>query len=230
MMKYLVSIIILIAFACTTKPKDKPTKFPTAADVKTALKDMLRSAQVYRAQIPAVRQKYNGLKSLEEEGLWKKQAAVDSMNMDKIEDIIAHYGYPGKALVGDSLKTIAASVILQNPKRQAPYVGLIWKAAKAGDIPKSDAAFLEDRVLMFSGKKQKYGTSMKFDTVSLDPNTKFAVTKLRVWPIERPEKVDSLRFTIGLYPLMRQCEIMNIDVSTIQGYKFNAAAPLIQSK
>ncbi len=220
MLKYLSSIFFIVCISCTTE-KENASKYPTVADVKIALKDIYTSAQTYRSQIPNIRKKYNNLKSLEEQVLWQKQTLIDSINMDKVEEIIAQYGYPGKELVGDSLKQIAASIIMQNPKRQAPYVDLIWKAAKSGNIKLMDAAFLEDRVLMFSGKNQKYGTSMKYDTLSIDQNTKFAVTKLRVWPIERPEKVDSLRFSVGLYPLSKQCEMMNIDVNTVKGYKFS---------
>ncbi|HMG15177.1 MAG TPA: DUF6624 domain-containing protein [Saprospiraceae bacterium] len=226
MLKYLFGVLLIVFISCNTQ-KEKTSNIPTVVDVKLALKDIYKSAQKYRSQIPEVRKKYNNLKSLEEQELWKKQTIIDSINMDKVEEIIAKYGYPGKELVGDSLKQVAASVIMQNPKRQALYVDLIWHAAKSGNIKLMDAAFLEDRVLMFGGKNQKYGTSMKYDTISIDKNTKFAVTKLKVWPIDRPDKVDSLRFTIGLYPLFKQCEMMNIDIKTVKGYNFR---PMLKLK
>jgi hypothetical protein len=48
---------------------------------------------------------------------------------------------------------------------------------------------MEDRLLMWKGLKQIYGTQA---TTSLRANK-----ELVIWPIEDPDKVDSLRFNVG---------------------------------
>lgn len=199
--------------------KEKPVQIPVA-EIKAQLKEIWNTDQLYRRQAADLRKHNNNIRTPEEAVLWQEQQKLDSVNMDKLEKIIAKYGYPGKNIVGDSLKQIAAFVIMHNPKRQAPYVGMMWKVAQEGNITLFDAASLEDRVLMFSGKKQKYGTQMKYDTISINKETGAIKTKLRIWPIEQPKKVDSLRFRIGLYPVQRQCDLMGIDVNTVEGYSF----------
>ena len=54
-----------------------------------------------------------------------------------------------------------------------------------------ELAMLEDRTLVFSGKKQKFGTQFDWD----------ANGELNPYPIEDEEKVDSQRAEVGLPPL-----------------------------
>jgi hypothetical protein len=199
--------------------KEVKSKYMSSDELQKILKEIWKSDQSYRILAGQMRQANNGVRTPSEADLWKKQTVIDSVNMNKVESIISSIGYPTKAMVGDSLKHVVAYIIMHNPKRQAKYVDLVWNAARNGDIKLLEAATLEDRVLMFSGRNQKFGTQMKYDTISTDHSTGNIVTKLRIWPIENPKIVDSLRNLIGLYPLSRQCELMNLDCGTIKGYK-----------
>lgn len=209
-------------FAChSDSNSDQRTKkkYLSSAELKTQLTQISLDDQSYRILASKMRQANKGVRTPEEGQFWAKQTILDSINMDKVEAIIAEVGYPGSNMVGDTLKHVVASVIMHNPKRQAKYVTLIWRAATVGDVQPLEAATLEDRVLMFSGKNQKYGTQMKYDTIQIDHSTGNIITKLRIWPIENLDVVDSLRTTIGLYPVSRQCELMHIDLGEIKGYK-----------
>lgn len=218
---YLFLLIVFISFISCHSDSDQRTqkKYLSSAELKSQLTQISLDDQSYRIMASQMRQANKGVRTPEEGQFWAKQTILDSINMDKVEAIIAEVGYPGSNMVGDTLKHVAASVIMHNPKRQAKYVTLIWRAATVGDVQPLEAATLEDRVLMFSGKNQKYGTQMKYDTIQIDHSTGSIVTKLRIWPIENLKIVDSLRTTIGLYPVSRQCELMRIDIGELKGYK-----------
>ena len=62
--------------------------------------------------------------------------------------------------------------------------------SKKGEANIRHAAMMEDRLLMWKGLKQKYGTQ----AMSM-PETG---NKMIIWPIEHPDKIDSLRRTIGI--------------------------------
>lgn len=207
----------LILLACNPDQEAKK-QYLSSQEVKSMLQNIWKTDQSYRLLAAQMRKSNNGVRTPAEGELWAKQTIVDSMNMNAIESIIEKVGYPTRTMVGDTLKHVAAYVIMHNPKRQAKYVDLIWKAARAGDIKLLDAATLEDRVRMFAGQSQKYGTQMKYDTINIDHKTGNITTKLRIWPVENPKIIDSLRASIGLYSLGRQCELMNLDCGAIKGY------------
>lgn len=219
-LQVLLTVSALLLFLISCHPDQEAKKqYLSSHEIKTRLLKIWQDDQLYRQRAGQLRKDNNGVRTPEEGELWAKQTLLDSINMDEIESIISKVGYPTKTMVGDSLKHVAALVIMHNPKRQAKYVEIIWNAARTGDILLTDAATLEDRVLMFSGKNQKYGTQMKYDTLNIDKQTGTVNTKLRIWPIENAAIVDSLRATIGLYPLSRQCELMQLDCNKIKGYK-----------
>ena len=216
-------LLLIIAggsFLITSCHPDQEAKkqYLSSQEIQAQLKKIWHDDQIYRARAGQLRQENKGVRTPEEGELWAKQTILDSINMNLVEAIIEKVGYPTKTMVGDSLKHVAALVIMHNPKRQSKYVNTIWSAARNGDILLTDAATLEDRVLMFAGKNQKYGTQMKYDTISIDKKSGTVNTQLRIWPIENAKIVDSLRASIGLYPLSRQCEMMNLDCSKVKGY------------
>lgn len=69
------------------------------------------------------------------------------------------------------------------------YFPQLDSLARINEANKTDAAMMEDRLLVNKGLKQKYGTqatkSLRLDKVMV------------IWPIEEPAKVDSLRKQAG---------------------------------
>lgn len=124
----------------------------------------------------------------------EKQAEIDHQNLARLEEIIQLHGWPGKSLVGTK-GSIAAFLILQHSEQatQEKYLALFKEAANKGEARKSDAAMLEDRVLMRQGKKQIYGTQLQSNAES---NGKFFL-----FPVEDELHVDQRRTSVGLPPL-----------------------------
>ena len=59
---------------------------------------------------------------------------------------------------------------------------MLKEALRKGEADRDDAAMLEDRILMWEGKKQIYGTQLSFNQVT---------KKLEFWPTADEEGVDS---------------------------------------
>ena len=112
---------------------------------------------------------------------------LDGENIKRVEEIIAKYGYPGKALVGTP-ENRAAWIVIQHSSPQViqKYLPMLREAVKNGDLDRQSLAITEDRNLMYQGKKQIY--SSQFFEVNGKP---------AFWPIKNPEKVNELRKEAG---------------------------------
>lgn len=129
-----------------------------------------------------------GFKAAEYNGdLAEMQRVIDSMNMIFIETIFAKNGYPGKSVVGEPTHTVAFEVLQNNPDKIETYLPLIKKAAKAGELPKTMAALMEDQYLMNNGAPQLYGTQGSFS----EELGNF------IWPITKADKVNERREKAG---------------------------------
>ncbi len=125
---------------------------------------------------------------------WGQTAPVKEANATWLKGIIAEKGWPGIARVDrDGAK--AAWVIVQHadhdPAFQAQALGLMQKAAEAGDADAADVALLTDRVLLAQGKSQRYGTQFG--------DAADGAMELR--PTEDMETLDARRRAVGLQPL-----------------------------
>jgi hypothetical protein len=135
---------------------------------------------------------------------------TDSLNIIRIDQIIAKYGYPGLTLVGKETNE-AAFFIIQHSKKIDTYLSVIKKAAKTGELAFMRYAMMLDRSLMFNDKPQVYGTQGKGLTV-VDKNTGEKKFIQFIWPIEKPEKVNQRRKKAGIKKTVEQgAEEMGID-------------------
>ena len=117
---------------------------------------------------------------------------VDAENMVIVENVLKG-GLPAN-LTPESYKTIWIVIDHQSLENQEKYLPLIEQMALDGRIGADEYATLFDRVAMKNERPQRFGTQSiqfgEFDNMSLC-----------LWPVESPEKVDSLRTTVGLSPL-----------------------------
>ncbi len=175
--------------------KQETARIAYESTINVPLRDelalMFENDQKYRKQMRDVEKEF-GWESDEMKELWNKQGEVDSLNMLRLEEIIAVHGYPGKDLVGANTAR-AGFFIIQHAdlKYQEKYLPLLKKAADNGDIRKSTLALLIDRVRMRNGETQLYGTQIK----------KNEEGEYYVHDIEDPENIDKLRAEVGLGPL-----------------------------
>jgi hypothetical protein len=123
---------------------------------------------------------------------WKQ---TDSVNLVAAREIVKKYGFPGYALVGKDGSNMFWAIV-QHCDDDLPFqkkVSLMMDAqVKRHNASAGENALLKDRILVSSGKKQLYGTQVRYtkETNSSEP-----------FPIEDPENVDKRRKAVGLSPL-----------------------------
>lgn len=125
---------------------------------------------------------------------WQLVAEHDSLNMQKIENIISKYGYPGKTLVGEPTNQ-AAWYVIQHSTRIGKYLPLIKEAGKNKEIPFTWVAMMEDRYLMNENKEQIYGTQGKGE-ITKDKDGKQIFISF-VWPVKDLKNVNKRRKEAG---------------------------------
>nr|WP_315255582.1 DUF6624 domain-containing protein [uncultured Flavobacterium sp.] len=119
----------------------------------------------------------------------------DSINLIRIEEIIAKYGYPGKKLVGEPTNE-AAWYVIQHSKKIANYFPMIQEAGSSNEISFVKVAMMHDRMLMEEGKEQLYGTQVAGENI-LNATTGKEEFWYYVWPVQHPESVNELRKESG---------------------------------
>jgi hypothetical protein len=123
----------------------------------------------------------------------------DSRREARLKAIVAAEGWPSTALVGrDGVE--AAWLLLQHATDaawQAQMLPVLERAAEAGDVRRQDVALLTDRVLVRSGRAQRYGNS--FSIIG---------GRLIADPIEDEGNVDARRAAVGLPPMAEYAKLL----------------------
>lgn len=152
-----------------------------AKDLGGKADSLSRALNVPREQLP--------------EYLGREMRRVDSINLRRIEQIIGQYGYPGKTLVGEPTH-VAAFYIIQHSPKIKQYIPLIEAAARKGELPFYEYAKMQDRMLMYEGKEQIYGTQARnFGKMTKDGQLQ--QSPMFVWPIKDPKNVNRRRKEAG---------------------------------
>lgn len=128
------------------------------------------------------------------EGYHPRIAALHEKNALRLEAIIAQLGWPTELVVGEPAARAAwlvAQHAISRPEFQRACLALLAEAARGHRVPLWQPAMLEDRIRMFEGRPQLYGTQLQPD----------AHGNLRPYAIENPESVEERRRAVGLEPL-----------------------------
>jgi hypothetical protein len=127
-------------------------------------------------------------------GYAEEMRRIHDRNNARMREIIEQYGWAGRSLVGED-GCEAGWLIVQHavlePDFQRQCLSLLEKAVAAGEAPGWQLAYLTDRVLMFEGKEQIYGTQYLPTEGG----------KSVVYKIADPESVDARRRMVGLCSL-----------------------------
>jgi hypothetical protein len=126
-------------------------------------------------------------------GYHPRMAAVHASNAQALESEL-EAGWPGKERVGDDGAEAAWRIVQHSialPVFQRKCLALIDDAISRGDGPAWQSAFLLDRIRMFEGRPQVFGTQFDWDENG-------AMSPL---PIEDAENVDARRKAVGMQPL-----------------------------
>lgn len=128
------------------------------------------------------------------DGYHPRMEAVHRRNAERLSALLGTDGWPGTSRVGDD-GAEAAWLIAQHaigePELQRRCLHLLEDAAARGEVPAWQAAMLDDRIRMFEGRPQRYGTQLVPD--------EFGVPQ--PYTIEDPEHVEDRRRAVGLEPL-----------------------------
>ncbi|QNK61489.1 hypothetical protein H7F33_13055 [Pedobacter sp. PAMC26386] len=145
--------------------------------------------QKYRQQVEGTFLKY-GFKSKEIKELASQMNHMDSLNLVKVQTILAQYGWLSPSLIGQDGNSALFLVIQHaDAKTRLKYLPMIRLAVQNKAARASDLAAMEDRILTNQGKKQIYGAS-----ISLNRET----GKYSLDPLEDPGHVDERRAKVGL--------------------------------
>ena len=111
----------------------------------------------------------------------------------RLRQMIAVFGWPGIALVGEKGAQAAWKIALHSisePDFMRQCRGLIDTASQNGDAPRWQFAFIDDRIRVYEGKPQRYGTQLRPGPQGLEPH-----------PLENESRINSMRMQVGLPPL-----------------------------
>jgi DNA-binding response OmpR family regulator len=165
----------------------------TEADaLKQALAQIEQRDQQIRTVILAV-----GMDLQEATPLFQQMRQTGSVNQVNVRHLLATYGWPARSQVGEAgARTIF--LVVQHSDRAfiAQQLPALRRLVKRGEANPTYAALMEDRLRIFSGRKQRYGTQTA-DWVRHDGT-------LVIWPIQRPAQVNQRRQRFGFATTVEQ--------------------------
>lgn len=172
---------------------------PSPADVREELLSLASEDMRVREELAADGSLYEGYPPRMEE--------VHRRNAKRLREIMKQVGWPGVSLVGEDGER-AAWLILQHaigePAFQRRGLVLLKGGAERGEVPLMQVAMLEDRIRMFEGRGQRYGTQFDWDEHG-------EMSPVR---IENPEGLEERRQEVGLPPLEDHIRRMREEVAT----------------
>jgi hypothetical protein len=128
------------------------------------------------------------------EGYHPRMVVVHENNASRLQAILDQLGWPTERLVGERAAKAAwliAQHAISQPEFQRACLKFLVEAAREHMVPLWQPAMLEDRIRVFEGRPQLYGTQLKPDTHgNMQPHA-----------IEDPESVEQRRRAVGLEPL-----------------------------
>lgn len=172
------------------------------SQVTSSLETVHEEDQYYRQQLDGIRETY-GHDSDETTAQWELIHKQDSINLDKVTNILDEHGWLGWNLVGRKANN-AIFLVIQHADidTQEKYLPMFREAVKKGDAAPDALALMEDRVALRRGKKQIYGSQIGRDRET---------GEYYVSPLRDPDNVDERRAEVGLGPI--QAYISNWDLT-----------------
>ena len=155
--------------------------------LEKALLDMEARAQALRAELIAGGEI--------NENHHPRLVELNRANTSRLRQIIAVFGWPGHALVGDKGARAAWRIALHSyaePDFMRQCRDLIDRATQQEDAPRWQFAMIDDRIRVYEGRPQRYGTQLRHGPKGVEPH-----------PIENEARINSMRTQAGL-PLLAQ--------------------------
>lgn len=134
--------------------------------------------------------------SLFEHGYHPEMEAVHQANAARLRELVAEHGWPGWSRVGDEAASAAWRIVqhaIGEPDFQRAMLPVLAAAAAAGEVDPAEVAMLDDRIRVFEGRPQRYGTQYDWaDTLD---------AMVPMGTVDDPDTVDERRAAVGLPPI-----------------------------
>ena len=124
------------------------------------------------------------------DGYHPRMAAVHDANAARLRTIIATHGWPTERLVGvDGAKAAhrIAQHSINHPDFMREWRQMLDDASAKGEVPRWQFAYIDDRIRVYEGLPQRYGTQWRDGPNGPEP-----------YPIEDAAHVDERRARLGL--------------------------------
>ncbi len=197
-------VLLLVSLSCfgqsaivdwprsdTTKQEKYLSK--TEADsLTTVLLRILETDQYDRNQMAEVSTRFGG-DSPQIKALFKHMKQTDSLNFIEVDQILTRYGWLSSSRIGpDANRTLFMVIQHADLPAQEKYLPMMTEAVKQGDLKASSFALLQDRLALYKGQKQIYGSQLAWN---------MKTKHYYVMAIENPDQVDQRRASVGLVPI-----------------------------
>jgi hypothetical protein len=133
------------------------------------------------------------------DSLIREMQQADAVNIPEIKDILLTYGFPPKSRVGQANTVIWLIIQHSDLSFQKECFPMLQDAAEAGELSKETLAMLEDRINMFDGLPQRYGSQIVDDSAG----------NRVVYTLLCKDSVDAWRAAAGMPPLATYAEQMH---------------------
>ena len=128
------------------------------------------------------------------EGYHPRMREVHDRHAARLARILDDHGWPVESRAGPDGAEAAWLIVqhaIAHPALQRRALGQLVVAVTRGEVPPWQPAMLEDRIRVFEGRPQRYGTQLDWD----------ADGQLSPLPIVQPASLDERRKSVGLGPL-----------------------------
>jgi hypothetical protein len=186
---YIASLALLFLAGC--EPQQQAASTASAAGSAIPYDSLQTVLVEVLAQDQGIREKLMAASSPEEEmKLVPEMHRIDSANMVLVGEILEKYGWLPQSKLGEEAASSLFYVVQHSStSTMEKYFPMLQQRAQEGEASKVHAAMMEDRILMWQGKKQIYGTQAS--------NMSREDGEMAIWPIEDAENVNKRRQEAG---------------------------------
>ncbi|MBW3467858.1 DUF6624 domain-containing protein [Arthrospiribacter ruber] len=187
-MKHLFFIIALAICASCSQQKEESSEYDTfdIEAFKASTDSIMQLDQDVRRKITTAIESGGQFDTT----LMQEMERIDKSNQEWVTKHLQRHGWPKRSLVGDQAST-AVFLVVQHaelPTIEAYYPQL-QQLADGGEANAVHAAMMQDRMLMYQGKKQIYGTQA---SGMLREDGSWVI-----WPVESPDSINEKRKQVG---------------------------------
>ncbi|WP_342644768.1 DUF6624 domain-containing protein [Mucilaginibacter sp. CSA2-8R] len=191
------AVLLLFLLTFTVKSYSQAINCNDRQALKASLKALHENDQQMRLDL---NQKMQTLKMPQDSAILmpvvRKIRKQDTENQKYVSTLLDQCGWPDNLDLTEN-STIFLVIDHGDVSYIKKYLPLIYQKMQQGVVQKSDYATISDRLLMYEGKKQVYGTQTYRNQLS-------GLTT--VWPVENAAQLDEQRKAMSLTPMNEYIE------------------------